>query len=161
MRRLCASAILLFAAASNAQTTQPDVMQQLQKVMGSKNGQQHMGQLIIVGSLLACTQKTVGKEAAQTFYQEMQTVGKTAGTYCKQGNATEARALLMATFTKNRDSAVVKAALGCYDAQVTAIEALGGARMATDAANYAKWVRDPTLAEKELKETDICKNTAR
>jgi hypothetical protein len=88
----------------------------------------------------------------------MQTVGKTVETYCKQGNDTEARVLLLTTFTRNRDNAVVKSALGCYDAQVANVEALGGKRMAADAANYARWLREPKLAEQELKETDICRN---
>ena len=136
---------------------QADMMMQMQKVMGKKNSQEAMGQVIVIGSLLGCTQKTAGAEATNAFYQQMQTVGKTVEAYCKQGHATEARALLLATFAQNKTNPVVASALTCYDTQLASVNALGGPRMAADAAHYARWVRNPAIAQQELKETDVCR----
>ncbi len=136
-----------------------EAIQQLQKLTGKKNSQEQIGQVMVIGSLLGCTQKTAGKEATQAFYQQMQAVSKTAEAYCKAGHATEARALLLSTFQQNKTSPVVKAALGCYDTQASSIGALGGPSMAADAARYASWVRDPENAKINMKEQDICRGT--
>lgn len=162
MRTLLSLFVLVFASASLAQTAaQPDMTRQLQRLMGKKNSQEALGQAIVIGSLLGCTQKTAGKEATQRFYSEMQAVGKTAERYCKQGQAAEARALLLTTFEKNKDHAVVHSALNCYAQQSENVEVLGGERMAQDIAHYARWARDPALAEAELKESDICRAPVR
>lgn len=134
-----------------------DIAATVQKLSGNKNSQEVLGQVIAIGSIMGCTQKTVGKEATQKFYNEMQAIGKQAETYCRQGNATEARALLLATFAAKKDDAVVKAALQCYDTQIQSLAALAGPRMAADAAHYARWLRDPEIAKTELKESDICR----
>ncbi len=144
---------------TSAQPAQTDMMSQLQGILGKKGGsQQNLGQVVVIGSLLGCTQKTAGKEATDAFYQQMQAVGKTVEGYCKQGNAAQARALILSTVNQNQNSPVVKSALTCYDQQAANISAMGGQRMATDAANYARWMRNPGLAEKELKESDVCRN---
>lgn len=137
-----------------------DMMQQLQKMMGKKTSSDSVGQVIVIGSLLGCTQKTAGQEATNAFYSEMQTVGKTIEGYCKQHRANDARALLLSTVANHKDNAVVKSALTCYDAQKESVAAMGGPRLATDAANYAKWIRDPELAKREVKESDICRGKA-
>ena len=144
-------------AQESATPAQPDMMQQLQKVMGKQNSKEALGQALVIGSLLGCTQKTAGKEATEAFYRQIQAVGRTAEGYCKQGHATEARALLLSTFEQHQAHPVVTSALGCYDAQAETIAAIGGAKMAADAANYAKWMRDPALAKKELTEGDLCR----
>ena len=142
-----------------AMPSQSDIAGTVQKIGGAKSSQEVLGQVMVVGSLLGCTQKTAGKEATQAFYGEMQKIGKTAETYCKQGQATEARALLLSTFAAKKNDAVVKAGLGCYDAQAQLVEAMGGKRIAADAAHYARWLRDPEIAKSEMKETDICRNS--
>ena len=114
---------------------------------------------MLIGSILSCTQKTAGQQPTQTFYNEMNAIGKQAEGYCKQGNATEARALLVSTFTTKKDDPVAKAALACYDAQSSLVAGIGGAQIAADAANYARWMRDPALAATEMKDTDICRNS--
>ena len=133
-----------------------EMMQQLQRMMQGKNSQQVLGQALAIGTLLGCTQKTAGKEATQAFYSEMQAIGKTVEGYCKRGHATQARTLLLATVEENADHAVTKAALSCYDAQLPNILALGGKRMAADAARYASWMRDPEAAKTDIKESSVC-----
>jgi hypothetical protein len=142
-----------------AMPSQSDIASKMLKLGGGKNSEEVLGQVMVVGSLLGCTQKTAGKEATQAFYGEMQKVGKTAESYCKQGQATEARALLLSTFAAKKNDAVVKAGLGCYDVQAQMVQAMGGKRLATDAAHYARWLRDPEIAKSEMKETDICRNS--
>jgi hypothetical protein len=160
--KIAISFCIVFLAASSALAqTAPanpnaEMMQQLQRMMQGKNSQQVLGQALVIGTMLGCTQKTAGKEATQAFYGQMQTIGKTVEGYCKRGHKTEARALLLATVEENADHAVAKAALGCYDVQLPNIAALGGKRMAADAARYASWVRDPEAAKVEMNETDAC-----
>jgi hypothetical protein len=151
---------MLSVSAALAQTANPnaEMMQQLQKMMAGKKSQEALGQAVVIGTMLNCTQKTAGKEATQAFYAEIKTIGKTVEGYCKNGHATEARALLLATVEQNASHPVTTAALGCYDQQLPNIAALGGARMATDAARYARWVRDPEAAKTQMQETDVCVN---
>ncbi len=138
--------------------TNADIAAKLQKLTG-KNSQQSLAQVVVIGSLLGCTQKTAGKEATASFYKQMEAVGKQAETYCRAGKAEDARSLLLTTFTEQHTSPVVKAALDCYDAQAETVAAIGGARMAADAAHYARWMRDPTLAQNEMQTSDICRGT--
>lgn len=141
-----------------AAPTNADISKQLQKLTG-KNSKESLAQVVVIGSLLGCTQKTAGKEATASFYQQMEAVGKQAETYCRAGKAEDARALMVGTFKQQQHSPVVKAALGCYDAQKQTVDAIGGPRLATDAAHYAAWLRDPTKAEKEMQPGDICRGT--
>ena len=164
MRNLIATIVMLCAVSAHAETApaqstpvQAEILKQLQKVTGKQNNKDTLGQVIATGTLLGCTQKTVGKEATEKFYRQMQGAVKTAEGYCKQGHATEARALVLSTFAEQKDNDVVQAALGCYDAQKESIAAIGGAKMAKNAADYARWIRNPAAAEKEIKEADICK----
>jgi hypothetical protein len=144
---------LFFATPALAQSANPnaEMMQQLQRMMQGKNSQPALGQVMVIGSLLGCTQKTAGKEATQAFYSHMQEVGKTVEGYCKRGHATEARALLLATVTQYSSHPVATAALWCYDAQKQTVEAIGGKRIAADTARYAE------AAKVEMKETDVCR----
>ncbi len=158
MRKSLLMATLLFASPVLAQSANPnaEMMQQLQRMMAGKNSQQVLGQALAIGTLLGCTQKTAGKEETQAFYNEMQTIGKTVEGYCKRGHGTEARALLLTTIDENADHPVAKAALGCYDTQAPNLAALGGKRLAADAARYASWVRDTEAAKTQMKDADAC-----
>jgi hypothetical protein len=149
--------ILLTVSATVQQASAADITQQLQTIMGKKNSPNAMGQMIVVGSLLGCTQKTAGKEAVNTLYQKMQNVGKTIQGYCNQGKAEDARKLLLQTMHQQHNNQVVSAGLDCYDGQAQNLAALAGADMATNAARYAKWLRAPDLADSEVKTTDICR----
>ncbi len=142
-----------------APANQTQLMDQIKNAMGKNQSSEALGQVIVLGSLLGCTQKTAGKEATQNFYHAMETVGKTVEGYCKAGEPAKARALLLGTFEQNQNNAVVKSALACYDAQTANIEALAGKQVAATSANYARWVRDPKLAAREMKETDVCKQS--
>jgi hypothetical protein len=155
----CLLSTLAAPALAQSATTpnNADIAATVQKLSGNKNSQQVLGQVLVIGSMMGCTQKTVGKEATQKFYNEMQAIGKQVETYCRQGNATEARALLLATFSAKHDDPVVKAGLSCYDAQTQTVAALGGARLAADAAHYARWLRDPDIAAREMKDSDVCR----
>jgi hypothetical protein len=158
MRPILLTFLMLLTSPSLAQNppAQADMMQQLQKMMAGKNSQAALGQALVIGTLLGCTQKTAGKEATQAFYSEMKDIGKTVEGYCKRGHTTEARAMLLATVQENADHPVTQSALGCYDAQTANIAAMGSKRMAADAARYANWMRDPEAAKVEMKETDVC-----
>jgi hypothetical protein len=158
--RIVAITLMLLANTAFAQTAAPipsneEIAKQVQKLTG-KNSKEALGQVMVIGSLLGCTQKTAGKEATQAFYSHMQEVGKTVEGYCKRGHATEARALLLATVTQHSSHPVAHAALGCYDAQKQTVATMGGKRIAADAALYANWIRDPEAAKVEMKETDVC-----
>lgn len=169
MRALTLAVSILFAANALAQGTPPvetisgkpgpsnaDIAAQLQKLSG-KNSKQALAQVVVIGSLLGCTQKTAGKEATNAFYKKMSDVGHRAELLCKESKPAEARALMLSTFKENQNDPVVKAAHGCYEAQKETVATVGGPRMAIDAANYAKWVKDPALAEKEMQNQDICR----
>jgi len=144
-------------ATAPAMPSNADIAAQVSKLAGNKNPQQIMGQVMVLGTLLGCTQKTVGKPATEAFYHEMDRVGKTAEHYCKKSQATEARALLLSTFAAKKNDPVLKAALACYDTQKAMIEAVGGKQLAADSAHYARWLRDPEIAKAEMKEADICR----
>ena len=115
-----------------------------------------------MGSILGCTQKQAGKEATRKFYDDMTAVGKTVSTYCKEGHATEARALVLSTLETNQSDPVFQAALGCYEAQAPKINTLAGPRGAAKLAEFHAWAKNPTHTKQQLKESDVCKpKTAR
>ena len=140
--------------------TQPapakDPMQMLSKFMSSKQGQQNLGPALAGGVLLNCTQKQTGREAAQAFYNKMQTVSKTVEADCKQGNAPAAKTLALQTIDQNANDPVAKAALNCYDSQRASVEGMAGPEWSAKTARYAVWVRDPAAAHREMTEAEIC-----
>lgn len=144
-------------AQTSSVVPQADIAKTVEKLSGKKNGKEALGQAIAIGSVLGCTQKTAGKPATQAFYSEMQAVGKTIEAYCRGQHATEARALALSTLNAKKEDAVVLAALACYETQKPTLDALAGPRMAADAANYARWLKNPEIAQSEMKETDICR----
>lgn len=145
------------AIAQTATTPAPDMSGQLQKLLSNPKNAQALSQALAVGTLMGCTQKQAGKEATQAFYQDMTAVGKNVSAYCKEGHATEARALVLSTLQQNQNSPVYLAALQCYDAQAANIPALAGPETAQKMATYASWARDVPKAEQNIKESDICK----
>ncbi len=163
MRTLLLSTILSFALAMPAfaqqasTPSQADIAKTVEKLSGKKNAKDALGQAIAIGSILGCTQKTAGKPATQAFYSEMQAIGKTIEAYCRGKRASEARALALSTLAAKKDDAVLLAALTCYETQKPTLDALAGPRMAADAANYARWLKNPEIANTEMKETDICR----
>lgn len=157
MRTLLVLAALLPSMA--LAQTQPTLQQQFNQLMGSKKGQSNIGQVLAVGTLLGCTQKQAGKAATDAFYNEMQTIGKTVESYCKQGHPTEARALVMSTVTAKHKDPVVLAAVNCYDTNKENLHKMAGPKIAGDAERYASWIKDPAAAQRDVKETDICRNS--
>lgn len=149
--------MITMVGTAHAQTAQPSITQQIQKLTGGADKGQALGQALVIGSLLGCTQKQAGKDATNAFYNKMQTVGQTAEGYCKAGKPELARELVLTIFEQNKTDPVTKSALTCYDSQTQSVSAMGGAKMATDMARYARWLRDPATARREMKESDICK----
>lgn len=136
---------------------QQQLSEQLRALTGKQNAQHAVGQAVVVGTLLGCTQKQVGKQAFDTFYQEMRTVANAISSYCKQGHKTEARALLLSTLETQQTNDVYRTALGCYHTQAANIAGLAGKKMADSLAQYAGWAGDVNSAKREITETDICK----
>jgi hypothetical protein len=66
--------------------------------------------------------------------------------------------LAVSTLEANHTNPVYQHALGCYDTQTASIAGLGGQKMADTMAKYARWAKDTTLAKREIKETDVCRN---
>lgn len=161
MRALFIITLSLFATtaamAQTATTPAPDMSAQLQKLLNNPKNAQALSQALAVGTVMGCTQKQAGKEATQTFYQDMTAVSKNVSAYCKEGHATEARALVLSTLQQNQTNPVYLAALNCYDAQAQNIPALAGPEIAQKMATYANWARDIPKAEQNIKESDICK----
>ncbi len=123
----------------------------------SGNSNQQLGQVMVVGSIMGCTQKIAGKEATDAFYQQMQAVGKTVSAYCKQNDAADAKATVLSTLQARQNDPVAKAALGCYEQQKANVLNLGGAQVAADAEHYARWLKNPALAKQEMQDSDICR----
>ena len=149
---------LLFASTAMAQAPTPDMIQKLEKLQGSKLTGKSLSMVMVIGTLVGCTQKQAGKDQTQAFYTSIEKIGKNAEALCQQGKPAEARQLLLKTFAEKHGDPVVTALLHCYDTNATALEQMAGPPMAQQAANYARWVRDPNAAQQEMKESDICRN---
>ena len=147
---------LLFASAAMAQAPAPDMIQKFEKLQGSKLTGKSLSMVMVIGTLVGCTQKQAGKDQTQAFYTSIEKIGKNAEALCQQGKPAEARQLLLKTFAEKHTDPVMTALLHCYDSNATALEQMAGPEMAQRAANYARWVRDPQLAEKEIKTDDVC-----
>lgn len=128
------------------------------RLAAKPDSQQKLGQFLVIGSIMSCTQKSAGKTATEAFYQQMQAVGKTVSGYCKQGNAPAARTLVLSTLAEKHNDPVAKAVLTCYDQQKANVASLGGQQTAVDVEHYARWLRDPAIAKTEMQESDVCRN---
>lgn len=159
-------AALAVASAAYAQTTAApapapapanDFQQQLEKLLQSQEGQQKLQQGFAVSMLMGCTSKRAGKAQTDGFYKDMQVVGKQVEALCKAQRAPEARGLVLATLKKHQYNQVVMGLNNCYATQKTNFDAMAGDELANEAENYARWLRDPALAEREMTDQDICK----
>ena len=150
--------VVCTSTASFAQST--DGAQQIQSLLSNPKNSAALGQAMAVGSILTCTQKQVGKEATTKFYQDMNEVGKTISSYCKEGHATEARATLLATLKTNQNDPVYRAALACYDTQAANIRMMAGTKFSANIDKYVVWAKDVPAAEQNMKESDVCKPKA-
>ncbi len=159
MRALAAwFAVALFATAAVAQAPSTQMIQQLEKVQGSKLNGKSLSMVMVIGTLVGCTQKQAGKEQTQAFYNSIEKIGKEAESLCQQNKPAEARQLLLNSFEEKSRDPVVKALLNCYDTNSVALQQMGGPQMAMETARYARWVREPRAAEQEMKESDVCHN---
>ena len=129
------------------------------KLSGNNNSQQKLGQVMVIGSIMGCTQKAAGKPATDAFYQQMQGVTKTVEGYCKSGNPAQARATVLDTLNQKHNDPVALAALSCYNSQKANVANLGGQQVAADAEHYARWLKDPATAKAEMQESDVCRNS--
>ncbi len=146
---------------SATSTAKPDIATQMQKILGGKDPSQALAKAMVIGTMFNCTQQQAGKEATKAFYGQMEQVGKTVETYCKQSNATAARSLMLSTFQAKHNDPVLRSALACYEQQrPTLITMAGNASFAADMEHYARWIRDPSLANKEMTEADVCRTKA-
>ena len=149
------------AAIGNTAQPQPSESEQLNgqltKLLKTKTNQQALMEGIAISTLLGCASKNAGQQATQDFYKQMQAVGKQVGELCKQGQATQARMLVLSTMKANQYNRVVMAINSCYVAQKSNFDAMAGQELASDADRYARWIRDPYTAQREMKDSDICK----
>ncbi|MFZ4541801.1 MAG: hypothetical protein ACOYNL_08360 [Rickettsiales bacterium] len=136
-----------------------EIQSQLKRIGGGQNSKEALGQMMAVGTIMSCTQKTAGAEQTLAFYTEMQKVGKLAETYCRAKQPANARTLMLNTFAAKNGDPVVQSALGCYTAQQQNIQILSGPKIAADVQKYARWFQNPEAAQTEMRETDICKNS--
>ena len=128
------------------------------KLSTTSTPNQKMGQAIVMGSILNCTQKTAGQQATNAFYQQMQATSKTVEALCKSGQASQARSTVLDTLNAKHNDPVVKAMLNCYAAQSAMVSNLGGEQLAADAAHYSRWLKNPETAKAEMQESDVCRH---
>ncbi len=147
------------AAEAQAVPNQQQVMEKLQRLMGGKDSKAVMARVTVVGAVLTCTQNAAGKDATNAFYQQLRVVGDQARADCRAGQPEQARQRMLQYFSQNQNHPVTKAALGCYDSMVPEISGLGDPQVSTDAANIARWVRDPASASREMKASEICQGS--
>ena len=147
------------APVATAPTPLPiDLNSAVNKLSTNSNSQQKLGQVMVIGSIMNCTQKTAGKDATNAFYQQMQSVSKTVEAQCKSGNASAARTTVLDTLVAKHNDPVVKSMLACYDQQSAMVSNLGGQQVAADAAHYSRWLRNPETAKAEMQESDVCRH---
>ncbi len=133
------------------------MQQQIMQMLAKQKNNQALGSALAVGALLGCTKKQAGKEATQSFYQQALSIGKTIDGYCKEGDKTSAKTMLLSSLDAKQSDPVLKTALSCYDNQTASLAGMIGEKQASKAAFYARWVRNPAIAHEEIKTTDICK----
>jgi hypothetical protein len=147
-------------AAAPAPTPLPiDLNAAVGKLAGNTNSQQKLGQVMVIGSIMNCTQKTAGKPQTDAFYQQMQVLSKTVEAQCKAGKSSDARTTVLDTLNAKHNDPVVKAMLTCYDSQSAMVANLGGQQVATDAAHYSRWLKNPETAKAEMQESDVCRKS--
>jgi hypothetical protein len=161
MRALLAcAAALMVAMPASAQVMgapTPDMVKQFEKATGKVKGQS-LGIMMVVGTLVGCTQKQVGPEKTKAFYTDIEKIGKEAEALCKQAKPAEARQLILNAFAEKKNDPTLRSLLNCYDINAVAISQMAGTQLSMDTAHYVRWVRDPKAATREMKESDICRH---
>jgi hypothetical protein len=123
-----------------------------------KLAQQKKIQMGVVALLMkSCVDKKVGAEASQAFLNDVSARGKTVEALCKEGEASAARAEVLAILKEKERDPVRNAALACFAQQRANVAMLAPAIPAADLANYERWVKSPATASREMKNSDICK----
>jgi hypothetical protein len=145
------------AAPAQAPNASDQLMRQLQNALHSKDQGQALQQGIAIAGLLGCTSKTAGKPATDAYYRRTQDIGKQVEALCKAKRPDDARALVLTTITADQANDVVIAMNRCYDSNKENFDMMAGPELAHDSENYARWLRDPTLARSEMRNEDICR----
>lgn len=170
---LCASsALLLFSNITNAhaQITSPQSQQLMQQLQGllQKSGlnqvkaeaqQKKIAMGLAILQIRGCVEQNAGKTATKSFIDDVLKEGKIIEGLCKQGQATEARKQVIALLKAKEHDPAARAARLCYQDHQDAFSAINDKVSAEDLANYERWAEDPSLAQSEMKNSDICKNS--
>lgn len=173
MSRIAALLVMLVSVPAMAQITVRNgvsgqqVDQFLQQMQGALSGSTASGitpeqqlklqQGLAVAQLYSCTEQLVGKQRLDAFVNDIKAAGKQVEALCKQARATEARSLALATLQAKGNDPVAIATRNCYYDNKPQIEPLLSSQDPKDIANYERWLEDPSLAEQEVREGDICK----
>jgi hypothetical protein len=115
-----------------------------------------VGVSIATATLIGCASKKIGQKATQDFYTRMQVVGKQMQAACDSRRDSEARSLLIATLKREQHSREVAAVLGCYETNKAFVHSAVGPEMAPKLSQYLGWIGTPTVAEKEMQNSDVC-----
>lgn len=175
MSRIAALVVMLMAVPAMAQITirngvsGKQVDQFLQQMQGAVSGgaisgltpeqQLKIQQGLVITQVYSCTEQVVGKQRLDAFVNEIKATGKQVEALCKQARATEARSLALATLKAKGNDPVAVTARNCYQEHKPQIEPLLASQNPKDIIKYERWLEDPSLAEQEVREGDICKGT--
>lgn len=161
-----ASAQFMPSATSSTTTTvqEPSIsepgdptLENLQNTLKANSQAQALQQGLAIAALTGCTSKLAGKPQTEAFYRQMQLVGKRVEKLCQTSKPDEARQMVLDTMKTNKYNQVVMAANSCYAKEKMNLDMIAGAELAYDMENYARWIRDPALAQREMVNEDICK----
>jgi hypothetical protein len=139
-----------------AQERNKQLTDQLQDLLQSNNAQQALSQGLAVSTLLGCTRQKAGAPLTDAFYKQMEGVGQQVAQLCKEKKPAEARALVLQTLKSNQYNQVVMAANNCYSQNKANFDTMAGPVLSKEVGNYARWVRDPRAAQREVTEAHIC-----
>jgi hypothetical protein len=115
-----------------------------------------LGVGIATATLMGCATKKIGQKATQDFYTRMQAVGKQMQAACDARRDSEARSLLLTTLKREQESPAVAAILGCYETNKAFVHSAVGPEVAPKLLQYLGWVEAPTVAEKQMQNSDVC-----
>lgn len=170
---LCATCALLLLApltgahAQNATPQSQQLMQQLQGLL-QKSGlnqaetslqQKKIAMGLAILQIRGCIEQNAGKTATKSFIDDVLKEGKIIEGLCKQGQANEARKQVISALKAKEHDPAARAARLCYQDHQDAFSAINDKVSAEDLANYERWAEDPSLAQNEMKNSDICKNS--
>lgn len=142
-----------------------ELMRQLQQVL-VKSGlrqedalaqQKKIAMGLAILQIRGCIEQNVGKTATKRFIDEITREGKIIEGLCRQGQATQARKQVIALMKEKEHDPVARAAHLCYTEHEQAFSAISDKISAEELANYERWSENPSVAEQEMKDSDICK----